>query len=209
MKIHDITLPISESLVVWPGDPPVQVELLSSLEQGDHSTVSRLVMSAHTGTHVDAPKHFIAGAGGVDRLPLDVLIGPAWVADAGTAPLLTASVIRALNIPTGSERVLFKTRNSELWVYGERTFFKPYVALSADGAQYLLDAGVRLVGVDYLSVAPFEDTATVHHVLLGAGVVALEGLNLSGIRQGTYQLICLPLKISGGDGAPARVVLIE
>ncbi len=209
MKIYDITLPISESSVVWPGDPAVQIRLLSSLEQGDHSTVSQLVMSAHTGTHVDAPKHFIAGAEGVDRLPLDVLIGPVWVADAGHASALTAAVIKGLNIPPGSERVLFKTRNSQRWADGERRFFKSYVALSADGAQYLLDAGVRLVGVDYLSVAPFEDTAAVHRLLLDAKVVALEGLDLSGVHQGEYRLVCLPLKIVGGDGAPVRAVLIE
>lgn len=209
MKIYDVTLPISESSVVWPGDGGVQFKQMSSVEQGDNSTVTRLTLSAHTGTHVDAPKHFIAGAGSVDKLSLDTLIGPAWVADAGIANALTAGVIRALDIPPGTERVLFKTTNSELWAYGEKTFFKSYVAISEDGAQWLLDAGVKLVGIDYLSVAPFGNTGPVHRQLLEASVILLEGLNLTGIRQGEYQLVCLPLKIAGCDGAPARVVLTK
>ncbi len=209
MKIYDISLPVSESSVVWPGDPQPQLTLLSSLEQGDNSTVTRLNLSAHTGTHVDAPKHFVSGAAGVDQLDLSVLIGPAVVIDAGAADLLTAQVLQGLNIPVGAERVLFKTRNSELWAYGEKTFWREYVAISVDGAHWLIQRGVRLVGIDYLSVAPFKQTAPTHRVLLQAGMVLLEGLNLHGIMPGEYQLCCLPLKIQNCDGAPARVVLVK
>ncbi|MBN1580079.1 MAG: cyclase family protein [Anaerolineae bacterium] len=209
MQVYDISLPISESSVVWPGDPSPQFTLLSNLNQGDNSTVTQLTMSAHTGTHVDAPRHFIAGGPGVDKLDLDALVGPSLVVDTGSAKLLTASVLNALNVPAGTERVLFKTSNSELWAYGEKTFYREFVALSLDGAQWLVRRQVKLVGIDYLSVAPYGNTRPTHQALLAAGIVLLEGLNLNGIKQGVYQLYCLPLKIKGCDGAPARAILIR
>lgn len=209
MTIYDISLTISKLSVVWPGDPPPQFSLLSSVDKGDNATVTQLTMSAHTGTHVDAPRHFIQGAAGVDMLDLNVLVGPALVVDAGEANALTADVLNALNIPAGVDRILFKTRNSELWALGERTFYKSFVGITEDGAQWLLSRGVRLVGADYLSVAPYHNTRPTHQTLLGAGVILLEGLNLSGIKPGEYQLCCLPLKIKNCDGAPARVILIK
>jgi len=209
MQIHDISLPISESLVVWPGDPPVRITQPLHLDRGDEATVSHLDMGAHTGTHVDAPAHFVPGGSGIDALDLNALVGPALVVHALEADALSADVLATLPIPSGTERVLFRTRNSELWARGERAFQEGFVAITEDGACWLIERGVRLVGVDYLSVAPFDDVTPTHRALLQAGIVPLEGLNLSGIEPGVYQLVCLPLKIVGSDGAPARTILIE
>ena len=209
MQIHDISLPISESLVVWPGDPPVRITQPLHLDRGDEATVSHLDMGAHTGTHVDAPAHFVPGGSGIDALDLNALVGPALVVHALEADALSADVLATLPIPSGTERVLFRTRNSELWARGERAFQEGFVAITEDGARWLIERGARLVGVDYLSVAPFDDVTPTHRALLQAGIVPLEGLNLSGIEPGVYQLVCLPLKIVGSDGAPARTILIE
>jgi arylformamidase len=209
MPIYDISLPISESLVVWPGDPPVRITQPAHLDRGDMFTVSRLELGAHTGTHVDAPAHFIANGLTVDGLDLDLLVGPAWVVHTLDADLLTADLLAGLEIPHGAVRLLFRTRNSDHWARGEGGFFESYVGISQDGAQWLVDRGVRLVGIDYLSVAPFFDTVSVHQILLRAGVVLVEGLNLSGIAPGAYRLVCLPLKLAGGEGAPARTILMD
>ncbi|MBC8449189.1 MAG: cyclase family protein, partial [Chloroflexi bacterium] len=206
---HDISLPISETLIVWPGDPPVRITQPAHLDRGDPYTVSRLDISAHTGTHVDAPVHFIPNGSAVDALDLNVLLGPARVVQVLEVDALSAQVLEGLAIPPGTERLLFRTRNSDRWARREREFAPDFVAITEDGARWLVARGVRLVGVDYLSVAPFDDPLPAHHVLLTAGVVALEGLNLSGVAPGEYQLVCLPLKIAGGDGAPARAILIE
>jgi arylformamidase len=209
MPIYDISLPISESLVVWPGDPPVRITQPAHLDRGARVTISRLELGAHTGTHVDAPAHFIANGLAVDGLDLDLLVGPAWVVHALDADLLTADLLAGLEIPPGAVRLLFRTRNSDRWALGEDGFFESYVGISQDGAQWLVDRGVRLVGIDYLSVAPFFDTVSVHQILLRAGVVLVEGLNLSGIAPGAYRLVCLPLKLAGGEGAPARAILLD
>jgi arylformamidase len=209
MSIYDISLPISESLIVWPGDPPVNITQPFHLAKGDAATVSQLDMSAHTGTHVDAPAHFIPGGSGVDGLDLNVLVGPALVVEAMEADALSADILQGLPIPSGTERVLFHTRNSDRWARDEREFSEDFVAITEDGARWLVAHGVRLVGVDYLSVAPFDEEAPTHKTLLSAGVIPVEGLNLSGIAPGVYQLVCLPLKIVGVDGAPARAILID
>jgi arylformamidase len=209
MAIYDISLPISESLVVWPGDPPISITQVSHLDRGDHATVSRLEMGAHTGTHVDAPAHFVRGGAGVDTLDLDTLVGLALVAEARDADALTADVLAELAIPLGAGRVLFRTRNSDLWTRGAREFDEDFVAITEDGARWLVERGIMLVGVDYLSVAPFGASRPTHEMLLRAGSVVVEGLNLSGIRPGMYQLVCLPLKVVGGDGAPARAILMD
>lgn len=209
MTIYDISLPISESLVVWPGDPPVRITQPFHLDRGDEATVSRLDMGAHVGTHVDAPVHFVPGGSGIDALDLNLLVGPALVVDAREADALSADVLETLPIPSGAERVLFRTRNSDLWARGKCEFHKDFCAITEDGACWLIERGVRLVGIDYLSVAPFDAVIPTHQALLQAGVVAIEGLDLSSIRPGAYQLVCLPLKIVGGDGAPARAILID
>ena len=218
MPIHDISLVISESLIVWPGDPGVKITQTSHLDKGtvpagtarcDVATVTRLDMGAHTGTHVDAPCHFVPGGLGVDALDLEILVGPALVVQALEADALSADVLEELAIPPGAERVLFRTRNSDRWVRGEREFYENFVAITEDGAHWLVERGVRLVGIDYLSVGPFDEPVPTHQILLRAGVIAVEGLNLSGIAPGVYQLVCLPLKIAGSDGAPARAILID
>jgi arylformamidase len=213
MVIYDISLPISESLVVWPGDPPVRITQPYHLDRGDAATVTRLDMGAHTGTHVDAPAHFIPGGSGVDELDLHVLVGPALVVHALEAALLSADVLDGLPIRPGSERVLFRTRNSDRWARGERGFARQlaedFVAITEDGAHWLVERGVRLVGVDYLSVGPFNAPAPTHRILLRAGIVLVESLNLSGVGPGVYRLVCLPLKITGSDGAPARAILMD
>jgi arylformamidase len=209
MPIHDISLPISESLVVWPGDPAIHITQPSHLDRGDEATVSRLDMGAHTGTHVDAPAHFVPGGAGIDGLDLDLLVGQALVVHALEFEALSAGVLEGLSIPAGTERVLFRTRNSERWARGETEFWTDYVGITDDGARWLVERGVRLVGLDHLSVAPFDELVPPHLTLLGAGLVVVEGLDLSNVAPGTYQLVCLPLRIVGGDGAPARAILIE
>ena len=209
MTIHDISLTISQDLPVWPGDPPPQLTQPAHLGQGDVYTLTRLDMSAHTGTHVDAPAHFFQEGKGIDALELNVLVGRALVVDVGNAPAITASLLENLGIPANTKRVLFRTRNSRLWTQGETRFVEDFVAITSDGARWLVHQGIQLVGVDYLSVSPFADPIPTHQILLGAGVIPVEGLNLSGIAPGEYQLVCLPLKIAGSDGAPARAILIE
>jgi len=209
MPIHDISLPISESLIVWPSDPGMKITQTSRLDKGDMMTVSRLDMGAHTGTHVDAPCHFVQSGLGVDALDLDVLVGPALVVHVPEADAISPDVLEGLAIPPGTVRVLFRTRNSDRWARSEREFDENFVAITEDGAHWLVERGVRLVGVDCLSVGPFNDPAPTHLILLHADVIALEGLHLGGIAPGVYQLVCLPLKIAGSDGAPARAILID
>lgn len=209
MTIYDISLPISESLPVWPGDSPVHLTHVSHLDKGDEATVSRIDFGAHTGTHVDAPAHFVAGGAGVDRLDLDLLVGPALVVHVLEADVLSADLLESLEIPPGTERVLFRTRNSELWARHSEKFDEDFVAIAEDGARWLVARGVRLVGVDYLSVAPFHDTVPTHQILLRAGMIAVEGLDLGQVAPGWYQLVCLPLRLVGADGAPARAILLD
>jgi arylformamidase len=210
MKIYDISLTITPSLSVWPGDPPVVLERISKMEEGENNNVSRLETSVHAGTHVDAPYHFIQEGKTIESLPLDVLVGPAQVVEIGAeVDLVTAEVLRGAGIQAGIERVLLKTRNSQIWARGETSFQTEFVAVSPDGAEYLVEHGVRLIGVDYLSVAPFRQSTPTHQVLLGASVVILEGADLSQVPAGNYELCCLPLKLGGSDGAPTRAILIQ
>lgn len=209
MTIYDITLTITPALPVWPGDPPVRLTQPSHLERGDICTITRLDMGAHTGTHLDAPAHFIRGGATAESLSLDVLIGPALVVDARGRGHVTANVLETLVIPPGVQRLLLHTDNSAIWQRGEMAFVEQFTAITADGAQWLVDHGIRLVGIDYLSVGSFDDGIPTHQILLDAGVIAVEGLNLSAIEPGDYQLICLPIKLGGSDGAPCRAVLIK
>jgi arylformamidase len=209
MKFYDITVPFSTELPVYPGDPAVQITQVASLAAGDICTVSHLSFGSHTGTHVDPPAHFVAGTATLDELPLDVLIGPARVVDVGEIHAIDAATIASANL-VGIERVLFKTRNSRLWQAGAREFEKGFVYLETAAAERLVEFGVKLVGIDYLSIEKFNfDQPTTHYALLGNNVVIVEGLNLTEVAAGDYELICLPMKIKNGDGGPARVVLRE
>jgi len=210
MEFFDITLSISATTPVWPGDPPVTIERVEKIEDGDEDNLSKLAMGAHTGTHVDAPWHFCADGKKVEDIPLEVFIGPAQVVEIDKdVSLITAEVIRRTGIDPKISRVLFKTRNSAWWGQGDRQFHEDYVAVSPDGAQLLVDRGMKLVGIDYLSIAPYEQTAEPHRILLNAGVVILESVNLSKMRAGEYTLYCLPLKLEGVEGAPVRAILVR
>jgi arylformamidase len=185
----------------------------ASIDRGDIVNVSRLDMSAHTGTHVDAPVHFVPGRKGVDRLSLDTLIGPAYVVDLSTsAHEITARHFERAHIPEHTKRLLCKTSNSSLWAKSPSVFDRNFVGISPDGAQWLIDHGMELVGVDYLGVERFESVengAPTHHALLEKELVILEGLDLSDVPAGDYTLICLPVKIKNSDGAPCRAILIK
>lgn len=195
---------------MWPGDPPIELQRLRSIADGDASNDSRLACSVHVGTHVDAPAHFIDRAPSVEYLPLDILTGPAVVIDLPGADVITAEILASLDLPAGTERLLFKTRNSALWAEPDHRFNPDFVALNSDAAQWIVEHPIRLVGIDYLSIQQFDEPEPlVHPILLEAEVVIVEGLNLQSIQAGLYQFICLPLKLAGSDGAPARAVLIE
>lgn len=207
--IYDISVPISPELPIWPGDPPVQVTQIQHLDRGDPMTLSRLQMGAHTGTHVDAPAHFVAGGRTVEALDIEVLVGPALVVGVPDAGPITAKLLDRLDIPAGTRRILFRTTNSSLWARGETQFRRDFVGITAEGAQWLVDRGVQLVGIDYLSLSPYDDPIPPHQILLRAGVIALEGINLEAVAPGTYNLVCLPLRIHGAEGAPARAILMD
>ena len=208
MNVYDITLTISPDLPTWPGDPKIILERVASMEDGGDANVSRVNMSVHTGTHVDAPIHFLPNGTSVDKIPLKILTGRAYVLHLPDVEIITADVLVEAAFPPRTRRVLFKTRNSDLWARREQKFHEDYVALSPDGAEYLIDRGVKLVGVDYLSVAAFNNTRMTHEILLNSGVVIVEGLNLSEVQQGRYTFYCLPLKLAESDGAPARAILV-
>ena len=207
MKIYDISLTITEEIPCWPGDQKPKIEKTHSFDKGDIANVSKLTLSAHTGTHVDAPSHFLQGENSVEQLPLDTLIGEALVIEIPNEKVLTRAALEKANIPPGTIRLLIKTPNSELWKTAP-AFTEDYVGISADGAQYLVDLGIRLIGVDYLSVATMEDMVATHEILLGSSTIIVEGLNLAEVPSGAYTLCCLPLKIQGTDGAPTRAVLL-
>lgn len=210
MKIWDISLTISPNLPTWPGDPKAVIERVSAISDGANANVSRMDMGVHTGTHVDAPLHFIDGTNAVEAMNLEVLIGPARVVQvADDVNVIDREVLDKLELPDGTTRVLFKTRNSNYWASQVREFQTNFVGIDESGSKYLVEKGVRLVGVDYLSVAPFKQSRPTHQILLGANTVIVEGLDLSAVQPGEYQLICLPIKIKGSDGAPARAVLMQ
>jgi arylformamidase len=208
MRIFDVSVPISSSLPTWPGDPKVSLTRASSIAKGDAANVSRLDAGVHTGTHVDAPVHFVDGSTGIDSIAIESLVGPCLVVEANPPGI----ELRPQDLPdTPHSRVLFKTRNSEHWSRGDSEFDTGFIAVGPELAKVIVEQGKLLVGVDYLSVenysAPFEHP--VHRTLLEARVVVVEGLDLSGVEAGEYDLYCLPLKLVGSDGAPARTILVR
>jgi arylformamidase len=204
VEIIDISVPIRPGMIVYEGDPDVHLERALSIAEGASANVSRLDFGLHTGTHIDAPVHFIEDAAGAEALPLDVLIGDAYVLDATAIEgSLDEPALKDLALPEDTQRLIFKTQNSRLWDFEE--FSHDFIRLTGTGARHLISRGVRLVGIDYLSIGDEE----AHVELLRAGVVPLEGLDLRGVDPGRYRLVCLPLRIVGADGAPARVVLLR
>jgi arylformamidase len=212
-RIWDISLPIAAGMLVWPGDPPVSMAPAARISAGAVANVSELRLGSHTGTHVDPPSHFLDGAPAADQVPLDALIGDCTVVEIPrSSGTIGPADLEAAHLG-GATRVLFKTGNSARWSLPEPAFPAAYASLSAAGAAWLVRHGVRLVGIDFLSIeAPGEGggdpTYPAHRALLGAGVVIVEGLDLSAVEPGPYRLICLPLRLAGGDGAPARAVLL-
>ena len=204
MKIYDISVPIRPGMIVYEGNPGVHLERVDSIPDGAHANVTRLDLGVHTGTHVDAPLHFIEGAPGSESVEFAPLIGPAVVVDAMSATAdLDEQTLAGLDIPPGAGRVLLKTTNGRLW---ERdTFTRDFIRLTGDGARYLIARGVRVVGIDFLSIGDAE----AHRELLGNGVIPVEGLDLRDVEPGDYELVCLPFRLVGSDGAPARAVLIQ
>lgn len=204
MKFIDVTVPLDSSLAVYPGNAPFRVEPVKRLADGASSNLSTLHLSAHAGTHVDAPRHFFDEGAGTDALPLDLLIGPARVLDVATRTSIGPADLGP--IEPDDVRLLLKTPNSRLW--DSPDFHERYVGLTPEGATYLVDRGVKVIGIDYLSIEEFRRPgAPAHRILLGAGTIIIEGLNLRDVEPGRYELYCLPLRVVGADGAPARVVL--
>ena len=210
MPIYDVTVPLSNELPTWPGDPEVQIRDWRTLANGDGANVSVLNFGAHAGTHVDAPAHFIEGAAKVEMLSLDVLIGEAHVVEVPPECHAIDEAFVLAHCAPGTTRVLFKTRNSAFWNEARPEFRTDFTYLDFNAAEKLVQQGTKLIGIDYLSIEKFgEHDHETHHALLSHGVIILEGLNLSDIPAGKYELICLPLRLRSnkGDGAPARVVL--
>lgn len=210
MKIHDITLTIQPGMAVWPGDPKVELYRKTKIEEGDLCNISFMGASVHTGTHVDAPYHFLNDGKKVDDLDLNVLYGPAQVVELPkNVNVISEEVVRSISFKPAIERILFKTRNSDFWLQKLDEFHEDFVGIDAGGAQALLERGFKLVGIDYLSIAPFNQSKPPHDILLGASVVLLEGVDLAHVKPGMYTLVCLPLKLKDTDGSPARVILLE
>ena len=204
-RIYDVTVPLSSSVPAWPGEPRFEAQRIQRLEDGHAANVTRITASVHSGTHIDAPRHFLAGGASVDQLPLEILMGKARVLDLKVMDHIRRKDLEELDL-RDDIRVLLKTRMSGQLRHSE--FQQGFVALAEDAATYLVQVGIKLVGIDYLSIDPFDSKDhPAHHALLGAGVVIVEGLDLSEVPEGEYDMACLPLRIEGADGAPARVVL--
>ena len=202
----DISVTLRSGMVHWPSDPPVSVEQTRDMDRGDDLNLTKLNMGAHTGTHMDAPRHFVRGKPASDAMPLEVAIGPARVMEIKDPVSVRAEELHPQDIREG-ERILFKTKNSDR-CWAEDGFSENFVYISKEAALYLVERRIRLVGIDYLSVGGYEvDGAEIHRILLDKEIWIIEGLDLSNVQPGRYDLICLPLKMGGGDGAPARAVL--
>ena len=206
MKLIDVSVPLdAATLPTYPNNTPFSLEPVKRVARGDSSNVSTLHMSAHTGTHVDAPRHFFDDGAGTESLPLEMLIGRTRVIEVTSRTGIAAEDLRNIDLAE-DVRLLIKTHNSRLW--GSPEFHADYVGVTESAARHLVDHGIKVLGVDYLSVEKFRTPgAPAHHVLLGAGTIVIEGLNLRDVEPGTYEMFCLPLAVVGADGAPARVIL--
>ena len=201
----DVSVPLREGMVSWPGDTPFHIERVSDMARGDVYTLSAIAMSGHAATHMDAPLHFIRNGATIDTLPIEATVGPARVIALPRVKMISVDALKPLRIKAG-ERIIFKTGNSRKDRLGR--FCEDYVAVTPDAAAYLVERRPMTIGIDGPSVGPFhEGIVETHQHLLGAGIWIIEGLDLSRVSPGSYDLVCLPLKVVGADGAPARVVL--
>ena len=204
----DITIPIRNAMVHWPTDSAPRVERIMDVDRGDRVTLTEFTMISHTGTHIDAPLHFIRHGGTIDEMPLDTVIGRARVIEIRDTESIKPAELAPYRIQRG-ERILFKTRNSST-VYQTDEFIEDYVYISTEAARFLVERGVRVVGLDYISVGSYKiqsNLTEVHETLIGNGVYIIEGLNLDGVKAGRYEFICLPIRLERGDASPARAVL--
>jgi arylformamidase len=207
-RIYDISVPLSNGAVIYPGNPEIRIAPHSELSRGASSNTSSISLGSHSGTHVDAPRHFFDAGSTVDRLPLNALLGPARVVAFGDDVMsVTAAHLHAQSLQN-VERVVIRTRNSAF--VNDPEFHRDFTFVAPDGAEYLASLGVKLVGVDYYSVEQFRSGHhRTHRTLLERGIVIVEGLDLSEVPPGDYELICLPLRLEGLDGAPARAILVQ
>lgn len=208
LRIIDVSIPISNNMVYFPGDPKPQISRVYSIESGDVANVSKLILSSHTGTHIDAPSHFIKDGKTVDQIPLEYLIGEVKVFEVYEDNKITREFLESKNIEYG-DRIFFKTKNSQ-YLKRSSEFYEKYVYLTLEAAEFLIEREVKVVGIDYLSIEEFaSNDFAVHKSLLSNGVVVIEGLDLSQVCEGKYRYAALPLKLKDCDGAPARVILID
>lgn len=208
MPIIDITWPLSNDTVVWPGDPSVAIGHDAQISQGDRYHTSTIRFGSHSGTHIDAPRHLVSNGAAVSDIPLDWLIGPCTVIETSAAPLITQKDLSGLNLKNCS-RLLIKTSNTEKLKSHAALFLEDFIALDASAADWLINAGIRLIGIDYMSIEnpKYSPELTVHKKLLSRNIVILENVDLSQVLPGEYELMVLPLKILHADGAPVRAVL--
>ena len=210
VTIFDITIPFSADLPVWPGDPAIELRPLSRTARGDPGNTTQIICPTHSGTHVDPGWHFIDDGLRLDQIPIERWVGPCQVVEVpDSIATIEPADLEAAKIDPATTRVLFKTSNSNKWHTGSLELETDYVALSLKASSWLITHGIKLVGVDYLSFESFTSDGAVHRMLLGNDVIAIEGLDLSEVEPGFCQLVCLPLKIKDGDGAPARVILMS
>jgi arylformamidase len=207
-RVHDISLRIEPGLPIWPTSSGFRLRQAMSLAAGDPANVTELDMDVHTGTHVESGLHFLPGGEALDQVPLERFVGPAVVVKI-EGDRVTAAALDSLAVPSGTTRLLVKTANSARWAAGWGAFDPVYVALTPDAAQWIVERGVQLVGIDHLSVQQFDDNGETHRILLRAGVVILEGLNLTGVGPGAYTLVAAPISLAGTEAAPARALLID
>jgi len=202
----DVSVPLDNGMVCWPGDPALEIAKIHDMKSGDGDNLTHISMCAHTGTHMDSPLHFIKSGKSIDKMPIKAAIGKARVIEISDKECITVEEIRPQRIRKG-DRILFKTNNSRK-KWNKKPFMKKFVHLSTEAAQFLAERKVQTIGIDYLSIGGYEGNVTdIHNIILKAGIWVIEGLNLSNIKPGGYKLICLPIKISGADGAPCRALI--
>ena len=208
-KIIDITVEIKEGMLVWEGDSGVKIRQLLAIKNGAPYNLTGLYLGVHHGSHVDAPLHFLENGKSIDQFPLSAMVGPAQVVEIdNSVDLITAEVLKSAGIQPETKRLLFKTKNSNYWKKQIPDFQRNYCGVTTDGAQFLATLGLQLVGIDYLSISPLSDLEEPHRILMRKDVIILETVNLADVAPGFYDLYCLPLKLIGTEGAPARVILI-
>jgi len=209
MKVIDISIPISPNIPIWPKTPKPKFSMISSIKDGDSANDTKIEMSVHTGTHIEVSSHFLTKGKLINQIDPNVFIGQVLVVYLPEVKKITSQNIEELKIPKKISRLLFKTSNSSLWKKNVKLFKKNYVGLTVDAAETLTKKGLKLVGIDYLSIANFYETVTVHQVLMKKEVVILEGLDLSKVKPGVYQLMAMPVLMIGTEASPVRAVLVK